>query len=348
MKGETYKKILVIRFSSLGDVILTTPALKSIRQNFPQSEIHFLTKEEYKEILLSNPNVNKIITISNDAGFDELKRLKIHLKDYDLIVDLHNNLRSFYLRLFSSAKKAVFKKYSLRKFLLVKFKINLMKELPSIAERYLKVLYKLGIRVEYIQPLQRGILPEIFTTPETFQSLDSKLSQLLSPDSRLILIFPSAKHFTKTYSPEYFAELINKFDAEKFSFVLVGKGNDKKNINIIKAKTGENVYDLCDQLNALELFELMKRCSLVISGDTGPMHIAEAANVPLIMIAGSSVKEFGFYPQNEKAIIIENEQLKCRPCSHVGRSECPLGHFKCIMELKPESILNEVKNLLLN
>jgi len=338
------KRILVIRFSSLGDVILTTQALKSIRQNFPQSEIHFLTKEEYKQILLWNPNVNKIITISNDAGFDELKRLKKHLGNYDLIVDLHNNFRSFYLRLFSPARKVVFKKYSLRKFLLVKFKINLMKGLPTIAERYISTL-----RPRFIGGSNpNNALPEIFTTPETIQSLDSKLSRLSSLYSRLILIFPSAKHFTKTYPPEYFAELINKFDAEKYLFALVGKGNDKKNIDIIKTKTGKNVFDLCDQLNALELFELMKRCSLVISGDTGPMHIAEAANVPLIMIAGSSVKEFGFYPQNEKAIIIENEELKCRPCSHVGRSECPLRHFKCMKELKPESILNEVKNLLLN
>lgn len=336
------KRILVIRFSSLGDVILTTPALKFLRHNFPQSEIHFLTKEEYKEILLWNPNVNKIITISNDAGFDELKRLKKQLEDYDLIVDLHNNLRSFYLRLFSSAKKAVFKKYSFRKFLLVKFKINLMKELPSIAERYIAALSHLLRGVSE----GRGVLPEIFSNEETKKKIDELLHGTIhSTHSRLICIVPSAKHFTKTYPPEYFAELINKFDAGKYSFVLVGKGSDKINIEIIKAKTGKNVFDLCDQLNALELFELMKRCSLAISGDTGPMHLAEAANVPLIMIAGSSVKEFGFYPQNEKAIIIENDELKCRPCSHIGRSECPKIHFRCMMDLKPEEVYKKIITL---
>src|SRR5437763_14985075 len=99
-------------------------------------------------------------------------------------------------------------------------------------------------------------------------------------------------------------------------FLLIGKRKNKKNIDVIKSKTGDNVYDLCDKLSVSVLAEVMKHCSLVISGDTGPMHIAESLNIPLIMPAGSSVKEFGFYPQSQNATVIENEELFCRPCSH--------------------------------
>jgi len=117
-------------------------------------------------------------------------------------------------------------------------------------------------------------------------------------------------------------------------------------IERIREKTTGNIYNLCNMLNVIELGELLKRCSLFISGDTGPMHIAEAMNVPLIMLAGSSVREFGFYPHSEKAVVVENNNLKCRPCSHIGLSTCPLGHFKCMVDLKPEEVGKTLKQIL--
>jgi ADP-heptose:LPS heptosyltransferase len=87
----------------------------------------------------------------------------------------------------------------------------------------------------------------------------------------------------------------------------------------------------------------MKISRLVISGDTGPMHIAEALNAPLIVIMGSSVREFGFYPSSEKSVVIENAGLSCRPCSHIGKEKCPKGHFKCMLEIKPEAVYNKIK-----
>jgi heptosyltransferase-2 len=236
--------------------------------------------------------------------------------------------------MFLSLKSKVIsvKKHSIRKFLLVKFKINLMKKVPPIIKRYLSVLKKEGLKDTYE-------LPEIFTDEKSVASAEQILKDIELPrDSALICIIPSAKHFTKTYPPEYFAELINKFDRSRFSFLLAGKDNDKKNIDMIKKSTGSNVYDLCDKLSLLQLTEVIRKCKLVIACDTGPMHIAEALNIPLITIAGSSVKEFGFFPVSENSQVIENEGLKCRPCSHIGRDECPLGHFKCMREIKPELI----------
>jgi len=329
-------KILVIRFSSLGDVILTTPLLKTLKLKYPDAKIDYCTKAEYSDVLKFNPNINTLFPVEDKLDFNGLKNLKKLIKNnsYDLIVDAHNNLRTFYLLLFSGTKILKFKKYSLRKFLLVNFKINLMKKLPPISERYIQTLNKMRDK----RADKYNIIPEIYTDENSRQKADSMFKELNIPaDSKLICIIPGTKHFTKTYPAEYFAELINQFDTS-YRFLLVGKGNDKINIDIIKSKTSNKVFDLYDKLSVLELAEVMKRCSLVISGDTGPMHIAESLNIPLIMIAGSSVKEFGFYPQSKNSVVIENEGLRCRPCSHIGRSECPLKHFKCMREIFPSSI----------
>jgi lipopolysaccharide heptosyltransferase II len=341
-----YKRILIIRLSSLGDIILTTPFLKILRQNFPDAEIDYCIKSEYKEVLAFNPNINNIIEVDNDLDFPGLKSLrkKLQSNSYDLVFDLHNNLRTFYLKLFLRFKTNlfVFKKYSFRKFLLVKFKLNLMKDVPPIAERYISTLNDL----KEINLSQNNLHPEVYTNPEAEKKIDEILNKLkITGEEKLICIVPNAKHFTKTYPAGYYIELINKM-GDDYSFLLVGKENDKKVINNIKSGTGKNVYDLCDKLSLLELTALMKKCALVISGDTGPMHIAEAEDIPLIMIAGSSVKEFGFYPQSENSSVIENTGLSCRPCSHIGRESCPKVHFKCMKEIKPEKVLSLMHNFL--
>ena len=354
------KKILVIRFSSLGDVILSAPLLKILRETFTNARIDYLTKKGFSDVLKNNPDINNLIETDDNINFTGLRELKKQIKQdsYDLIIDAHNNLRTFYLKLFLNSRKLKFKKYSFRKFLLVKFKIDLMKDCPPISERYCNILNPLlrGVSARLRNGLEgglpaagKGVLPEILADEISKQNTEKILTELNIPkDKKLICIVPSSKHFTKTYPVGYYAELINKFDKNEYAFILIGKGDDKKNIDIIKSNASENVYDLCDKLSILELAELMKKCTLVIGGDTGPMHIAEALNIPLIMIAGSSVKEFGFYPQNKKSYVFENNNLTCRPCSHIGRDSCPLGHFKCMKDVNPDVILSEAMNLLLN
>ena len=337
-----HKRILVIRLSSLGDIILTAPFLRILRTNFPDAQIDYCTKSEYREILVFNPNINSIIVVEDNLDFAGLKSLrkKLQSNSYDLVIDLHNNLRTFYLKLFLRFKTNlfVFRKYSFRKFLLVKFKINLMKNLPPITERYISTPGNL----KDVDLTQNDLQPEIYTNPEAEKKASEILNELnIASGKKLICIVPGAKHFTKTYPPEYFIELINKL-GDGYSFLLIGKGNDKNIIDKIKSGAGKNVYDLCGKLSLLELTALMKKCALVISGDTGPMHIAEAAGVPLIMIAGSSVKEFGFYPQSENSSVIENSGLSCRPCSHIGRESCPKGHFKCMKEILPDAVYFKV------
>jgi len=228
-------KILIIRLSSLGDVILTTPLIKTVRELYPDSVINYCTKAEYTDVIRCNPNINKIIEADNDLTFNKLKALKQKLQanNYDLIIDAHNKINTFYLRLFLKGKKLKLKKYSFRKFLLVNFRINLMKSLPPIIQRYLHLL-----RAKRSNPL-----PQLFTTDSEKNKIDALLInlKLITPPVEgkgklnIICIAPSSKHFTKTYPPELYAELINKYDKNNYTFLLIGKGNDRKNIEIIKS-----------------------------------------------------------------------------------------------------------------
>lgn len=337
-----YNKILVVRFSSLGDIILTTPLLKVLRENFPDAQIDYLTKQTYIEVILNCHNIDSIIAVSNEIPFSELKELKNNLRKikYDLIIDLHNNLRTIYLRnilRLSGSRILKFKKYSLRKMFLVWFKFNLMKNLPTVITRYILTLNKLIPVDKYLnkQPT------EICIDEKSEAKVDKVLyEEGIENNKELVCIVPLSKHFTKTYPKELYIEFIGRLDRNKYNIILIGQG-DENYADILK--TGKNVYNLFNKFNIPELAELMSRCSYVITGDTGPMHIAEAVNVPIIMLAGSSVKEFGFYPQNKNSHILEVNHLKCRPCSHIGRSECPLGHFKCMKEITPELIQLNMK-----
>lgn len=345
MNIKDINKILVIRFSSLGDIILTTPFLKILRQNFPESQIDFCVKKSYSEILKYNPNINNILEVDDNFKFDELRKLKKKIKEehYGIVIDLHNNFRTFYLKLFLRfrAKILVFKKYSFKKFLMVNLKINLMKEIPQITQRYINVLKKI-ININEL----KISAPEIYTDDISKSRAENIINEInKNADNKLICIIPSTKHFTKTYPDDNFIDLIDRFDKKKYKFILVGEGQDKLVTYKIKSQTGENVFDLCNKLNLLELTELMKKCDLVITGDTGPMHIAEAAGIPIIMLAGSSVKDFGFYPNTKKCNVIEVSGLKCRPCSHIGRKSCPRGHFRCMKEMTPDIVYEEITKL---
>lgn len=342
MKNEQVRRILIIRLSSMGDIILTTPLINLISKTFPLARIDYCTKEQYSYIVKSNPKIHKVIKARNDLNYSALQELKqlIRMNNYNIIIDAHNNLRSIYLRTFHKALVLVFNKHSFLKFLLVKFKINFLKELPPIAQRYKQVIRKYSSK----EDSDIITLPEVFTNNLSERSIDKMIESLgLGSDTKLICIPAVSKHFTKTYPAECYAEVINKFPIENSAFFLTGIGKDSININEIKSLTKQRkVYDLCDKLEIEDLISLMKRCSLVICGDSGPMHIAEALNIPIIMVAGSSVKEFGFYPQNEKAVVLKNNSLKCRPCSHYGKAKCPKGHFKCMVEITPDMVLEKV------
>jgi heptosyltransferase-2 len=322
-------KILIIRLSSLGDILLATPLIRNIKKKYPLIQIDFILKDEYSDLLKNNPHINKILPYSkgttNHLINHSINQSSNH-SGYDLIVDLQNNLRSRKITSKLKARTVRFKKYSLRKFLLVKTKINLMKNLPSIPERYAETI---GVQLD-----ESGV--EIIS--------NKKPSDKIVGLKNLVGICPGAKHFTKRYPIEYQIQLSKLLVENNFNVVLFGGRIDKEICNEISVAVPQ-VINLQNEDDILQTVSDMQLCDTIVCNDSGLMHVASSLNKKLIAIFGSTVREFGFMPYNCKnSIVVENEKLSCRPCSHIGRAACPKSHFNCMREIKPEKIFQIIKS----
>lgn len=308
------KRILVIRLSSFGDIILSFPLLKKLREKFPESEIDFLTKKNYEAIVLLNPHVNRVLTL--EESLNESRR-KVKSEKYDLILDIHKNFRSLFVSLFNGRKIRRYSKENIKKFLLVNFKINLFKEVKPLYWKYLETIR------DTLQDSDYG-----FTTSEL--KFD-KHRRVIEDD--YIVLSPTSRHFTKTYPAEKFIEFVNSRGETKFVLVGDESQNDKMICDLIESNC-KNVINLCGKPNMSELANVLFNSEYVICNDSAILHFSEALGKKVVAIFGSTVKEFGFFPQLNESIALEVKGLECRPCTHIGRDRCPLGHFKCMKEIQ--------------
>ena len=303
------KKILVIRFSSFGDIVLSFPLLKKLKTVYPQTEIHFLTSQKYKDVVKLSPAVERIILFNESLS--QIREAVLDNK-YSLIIDLHKNLRSYYVTLFNQARTVRYKKDNFKKFLLVKFKLNLFREVIPVYKKYLKSVKNVIEFNDYSFEADKLI----FTKDKII-------------DGDYTVISPSSRHFTKTYPTEKFIEFINEHPGKKF--VLTGDDSEKDNsvCDYISGKCS-NVMNMCGKLNIIALTNVLYNSDSVICNDSAVLHLAEAAGKNVKALFGCTVKEFGFFPQLEKSVVFENNNLKCRPCTHIGKDYCKRGDLKCM------------------
>jgi len=322
---EKLNRILIIRLSSLGDILLTTPLIRSLKKANPDLKIDFLVRKEYEDTLKNNPHLNQLYQYKNE-NVDEIINQLLQNK-YDLIIDLQNNLRSKKIANHLKASSVKFKKKSLEKFLLVNFKINFLKDVPQIPIRYANSLNNFQLD-------EFGL--ELFLPKEIKSSINF--------EENLIGFAPGSRHFTKMYPKEYFIEL-GKLLSQNFKILLFGGKSDREICAEI-SKQIPNSIDLSNDNNLFQTAADMKICKAIICNDSGMMHTACAVQVPVITIFGSTVKEFGFTPYKISNLILENNSLSCRPCSHIGREKCPEKHFKCMLEITPEIVHKKVLEFL--
>lgn len=309
------RKILIIRFSSLGDILLTTPLIRSLRKETPKSKIHFLVKDEYKDVLINNPHLDKIHLLKIEKPKELIKELK--KEQFDLIIDLQKNLRSLKISAGIKAPKLRFNKRTFAKLLLVKTKINLLKNSPQIPVRY------------------AGAIPNFRLDGEGLELIThNRPSELMNTKEKIIGFCPGTRHFTKRWPEEYFVDLGKKLIEAGYTIALFGGKEDRELCKNIGSRI-PSAIDLSNDNRILQTAADMKKCTAVICNDSGLMHAACAVQIPVLAIFGSTVKEFGFTPYNCTNLILENKSLSCRPCTHIGRESCPLGHFKCMNELTP-------------
>lgn len=325
-------KVLIIRFSSIGDIILTSPLVRCLKKRFPEGEIHYLTKENNVILLENNPNIDKIIPYKK-GKFSTVTN-KLRKENYDLIIDSHNKLLSilFILRLFRP--RVSIKKQSFRKWLFVKFGINLLPN-KHVVELHLDTIKHLGVENDG-KGLDYFLYEEDYVSPDALP---------LSFQEGYIALVAGAKHFTKQIPEDILIEICNNIHKP---ILILGDKNDRKKAENVEKSVGTKVFNGCGVFNINQSAALIDKSLGVITSDTGLMHIAAARDKNIISIWGNTIPEFGLYPyfsKNSKAkvYIFEKKDLKCRPCSRIGYNKCPKGHFKCMKNHNPIEI-SEIAN----
>lgn len=338
------KSILVIRFSSIGDILLTTPVVRLLKTQFPDCRIDFVVKEQFSELLAENPNISQLYHYSKTNPNRSLKSIKQQIRSqrYDLIVDLHKNFRSFYLSFSSRAHRIVrYRKGVLRRWLLVHFKLFRNRPVVPIFQRYLNTLLPYQLSNELLRL-------EIFIPDKIVARVEGKYDNFIRGSlGPIIGIAPGAKHETKRWTAEGFNAVIRFFiEQQNARVILFGGATDIDFINQLPFSQGHHVLNVAGQLSLSETAALMAHCDLMLTNDSGLMHLATALKKKVVAIFGSTTEQLGFFPYLTEYLVVQNNSLFCRPCSHIGRKRCPKGHFKCMRDISAEQVISAMLKLL--
>lgn len=328
------KKVLVIRFSSIGDIVLTTPVVRALKTQLDDAEVHYCTKPQYASLLEANPYVDRIHLLSD--GLPALAK-SLQAEQFDFVVDLHNNLRTRRLKAKLKRPSGAFPKLNWEKWLIVNFKVN---KLPNvhIVDRYLEAAAPLGIK--------KDALGLDYFIPEKDEIEEDWLPETHRKD--FIAFAIGGAHETKKLPLDRMIELCDKINKP---IVLLGGKEDAENGARIEdffdrkyekedykeplKELGKKalIYNGCGKFNINQSASILKKASYVFTHDTGMMHIAAALKKNIFSIWGNTIPEFGMYPYQTKFTILESKKVSCRPCSKIGYDKCPKGHFDCMNKI---------------
>ena len=311
-------------------MVLTTPVIRCLKQQLPGCELHYLTKTQFKPTLENNPYIDKIITIRQkiDEVINVLKAEK-----YDQIIDLHKNFRSLGIRKMLGVKATSFPKLNFQKWLLVHLKINKMPYV-HIVDRYFKAVEALGVKndlkgLDYFIPDEDEVMLD--DLPESF-------------GLGYVGFVVGGKHRTKQLPVKKSVEILSKID---YPVVILGGPEDYALADEIISEVKGDIFNGCGKFNLNQSASLVKQAKVIITGDTGLMHIAAAFGKKIISVWGNTVPEFGMYPylpgKEDLSKIFEIKGLSCRPCSKIGFEKCPKDHFNCMNLIDSAAVAGEVK-----
>ena len=368
-------KILVIRFSSIGDIVLTTPVIRCLKNQISDVEIHVLTKKKFSGLYKTNPYINKVYEY-DDSLKKNIEELK--LENYDYIVDLQKNKRSLRVTRALHCQHSSFPKLNFKKFLLTTFKINLMPDI-HIVDRYFKAVEKLGVKNDcqgldfFISEKNKYPLSEL---PEDFQNgyhafviggtyktkiLPAvKVSEVIKKLNEPVILLGGpddverAEEIIRQRTTDNGQQTLGKSlnDAKSQSHKdkvskLVGKNIGTSTSSVTETSQHLGILSLVGKINLEQSASIVKNAKSVLTNDTGLMHIAAAFHKNVVSVWGNTVPELGMYPylpnEKEKCHIVECKDVKCRPCSKLGFKECPKRHFKCMMEIDCDEIIRRLK-----
>lgn len=314
-------KILCIRFSSIGDIILTSPIIRALKKRYPSAEIHIVTKVQNAQLWSANPYVHHVHAYQGNLWSlaSELRKI-----GFDAIVDLHKNVRSFLLSALLLKIPYQINKFSAERKHWVKTKINTLPQ-KHIVDRYFDALVKLDIKndpegLDFYIPMDQEIIPSDYG--------------IVGP---YVVYAIGGQHITKVLSYPKMVELCERLLAK---IVLIGDAKDAVFGERLESLFPDKVINLCKQTSIGQSASLMKQSEYVISHDSSMMHIAAALKKKIYVIWGSTHKGFGMYPYQTEYVSLEMTNLPCRPCSTQGTNVCPLGHFDCMHKISLDPLID--------
>ncbi len=313
-------KVLVIRFSSIGDIVLTTPVLRCIKQQLKDVELHFITKQQFISVIENNPYVDKFHTINQSLAvvIPQLKK-----ENFDYIIDLHHNARTLKLKLALGKKSFSFNKLNWQKFLIVNFKKNKLPQ-KHIVDRYFEAAANIGVKND-----GRGL--DYFINDKDEIDIVSSLPALFHNDYHALVV--GGSYFTKQIPLNKLKEICS---TSSLPLILLGGKEDAAIAEQVYQFHKNKVLNLCGKLNLNQSASIIQQANKVITSDTGLMHIAAAYKKDIISLWGNTIPEFGMGPYlaGKNSQVLEVTNLSCRPCSKLGYKKCPKGHFKCMNDIQ--------------
>lgn len=330
-------KILLVRFSAIGDILLMTPLIRALRKRHPEAGITVVTKAAYAPLLAHNPRVSEVVAWDPATSLAALGKT-LRAGGFTHQLDLHGSLRSRALRWHTGGRWTSYPKYRTARTVLIRTKRDLYRDRRPVAERYFDAARDLDV-----VPDQGA--PECFLSRATQERAQEFLAgRGIGLSRQLIALAPGAAHFTKRWPEHHWTALAQRLVEAGNDIVVVGGPADREVAERVAASAGAHGSSAAGMFDLPETAALLKRARALVSGDTGVLHLSTAVGVPVVALYGPTVEQFGFFPYHAKAAILQRE-MECRPCSSHGGPACPLTHHRCMQDLLPDQALEALRKL---
>lgn len=324
-------RVVIVRFSSIGDVLLTTPLVRALRQRHPDAELTFVTKRAMAPLVSDNPRLTRVVALEPDEPLHGLAgRVQALAPTHGL--DLHGSLRSTALRTLVRTRWAGYRKRRLARAMLIATKLDVYGRSVPVPERYFAAARRLDVHPD-------GGPPEFHLGPGARERADAWLADRGLTGAPFAALAPGAAHATKRWPVRHWSELASRLRAGGMAPVVVGGPGDRG----IAQQLGD-VPSAAGEFALQETGALLARARVLVSGDTGVMHMATAVGTPVVALFGPTVARFGFFPYRAPAEVLEHA-LPCRPCTATGSARCPLGHHRCLEEIAAADVVAAMDRL---
>jgi heptosyltransferase-2 len=337
--SERPKKILVVRLSSLGDLVLMVPMMRALRAGLPSAELHLLCKEKYAGLFEAGGFLDRIVVV-RDGGLRELVRLRswLAMERYDVVIEAHGVIRSRLLTAALNAPRTIrIPKDQLKKLLLIRGKANAYREVTHQAGRYAALARPLGVEVT-------SDLDALPLGERARAAAAHALAAVANAGAPTVAFAPGARWPTKMWPRERFAALLTEVQRRGFGTIIAGGAEDAAG-NAEIARMSPGALDLTGKLSIIESAAVLERCAVLVTNDSAPLHLAEAVGTPVVALFGPTVREFGYFPRLPASRLLERA-LPCRPCSRNGRRSCPYGTKECLAAITVADALAAVLDVL--